>query len=108
MKKHSKVISIILSVLLCLTVVLLSYADIAHLSNHDHSAYSLEHTPVDEECQLCRIIAVQREILSMLSLSCFAGIIISVFIQRFVLANLSGCNEKKKYSLVDYKVKITA
>lgn len=95
MKKYTR---IILCVLLC-TSVLLSVCMIEHSPNHNC---------IGENCQICRDIAMQREIMRHVLLCVLYGSSIIIASQLMSFVTLFAVRENRRLNLVTNKVKLTA
>lgn len=98
MKKLVKFICVLLCLLLC-TSVLLS----AGYTVHGHS-----HECLGNDCQICRIVFLQKELLRLTLTSFFVGAFAVIFIQLLYFVNSLGGKSKRQMSLVANKVKLTA
>lgn len=98
MKKHMKLLSALLCIFLC-TSVLLSACLILHNTGHEC---------IGENCQICQAIALQRELLKSILLCCLCGGIIIAASQLTVLVFLLVGEAKRNLNLVANKVKLTA
>lgn len=95
MKKQLK---LVICLLLCFGI-LLSTCLIEH---------NAEHNCIGEDCQICRDIAAQRQILKSILLCLLSGGAV-VFISQLTLLISSFVNEeKRRLNLVANKVKLTA
>lgn len=95
MKKQLK---LIVCLMLCASI-LLSACLIEH---------NTEHNCIGENCQICRDIALQREILKSILLGIMFGCIVISVSQLAVFMSLFADTEKRKLNLVANKVKLTA
>lgn len=95
MKKQLK---LIVCLMLC-TSILLSACLIEH---------NTEHNCIGENCQICRDIALQRELLKSILLGIMCGCIVISVSQLAVFMTLFSDTEKRKLNLVANKVKLTA
>ena len=94
MKKQLK---LIVCLMLC-TSILLSVCLIEH---------NTEHNCIGENCQICRDIALQRELLKSMFLCLLCESIFICISHNTVIMSLFADKEKRKISLVANKVKIT-
>ena len=95
MKKQLK---LIVCLMLC-TSILLSVCLIEH---------NTEHNCIGENCQICRDIALQRELLKSILLCLLCGSAIVLVLHNAVIMSLFVNTEKRKLNLVANKIKITA
>ncbi len=95
MKKQLK---LIVCLVLC-TIILLSACLIEH---------NTEHNCIGENCQICRDIALQRELLKSIFLCLLCDSIFICISHNTVIMPLFADKEKRKISLVANKVKLTA
>ena len=95
MKKQLK---LIVCLMLC-TSILLSACLIEH---------NTEHNCIGENCQICRDIALQRELLKSIFLCLLCDSIFICVSHNTVIMSLFADKEKRKLSLVANKVKLTA
>ena len=95
MKKQLK---LIVCLMLC-TSILLSVCLIE---------YNTEHNCIGENCQVCRDIALQRELLKPMLLCLLCGSIFICVPHNLVIMSLFADSEKRKLNLVANKVKLTA
>lgn len=95
MKKQLK---LIVCLMLC-AIILLSACLIEH---------NTEHNCIGENCQICRDIALQRELLKSIFLCLLCGCIVISVSQLAVIMSLFADTEKRKLNLVANKVKLTA
>ncbi len=95
MKKQLK---LIICLMLC-TSILLSVCLIEH---------NTEHNCAGENCQICRDIALQRELLKSMLLCLLCGSVFVFVSHSTVLMSLFADTEKRKLNLVANKIKITA
>lgn len=95
MKKQLK---LIICLLLC-TSVLLSVCLIEH---------NAEHNCVGENCQICRDLVMQREILKSILLCIMCGGVAVFVSQLMSFVPLFAEAEKRRLNLVANKIKITA
>ena len=95
MKKQLK---FIICLMLC-TSILLSVCLIEH---------NTEHNCIGENCQICRDIALQRELLKSILLCLLCGNAIVLVSHNAVIVSLFVNTEKRKLNLVANKIKITA
>ena len=95
MKKQLK---LIVCLMLCASI-LLSACLIEH---------NTEHNCIGENCQICRDIALQREILKAILFGIMCGCIVISVSQLAVFMFLFSDTEKRKLNLVANKVKLTA
>ena len=95
MKKQLK---LIICFMLC-TSILLSVCLIEH---------NTEHNCIGENCQICRDIALQRELLKSILLCLMCGGAFVFVSQNAVIMSLFINEEKRKLNLVADKIKLTA
>ena len=95
MKKQLK---FIICLMLC-TSILLSVCLIEH--NTDHNC-------AGEDCQFCRDVALQRELLKSILLCLLCGSAIVIVSHNAVIMSLFINEEKRKLNLVADKIKLTA
>ena len=95
MKKQLK---LIICLMLC-TSILLSVCLIEH--NTDHNC-------TGEDCQFCRDVALQRELLKSMLLCLLCGSIFICVSHNTVIMSLFDDTDKRKLNLVANKVKLTA
>lgn len=95
MKKQLK---LIVCLMLC-TSILLSACLIEH---------NTEHNCIGENCQICRDIALQRELLKSMLLCLLCGSIFVCVLHNTVIMSLFVDIEKRKLNLVANKIKLTA
>ena len=95
MKKQFK---LIVCLMLC-TGILLSVCLIEH---------NTEHNCIGENCQICRDIALQRELLKSMILCLLCGSAFICVSHNTIIMSLFVDMEKRKLNLVANKVKITA
>ena len=95
MKKQLK---LIICFMLC-TSILLSVCLIEH---------NTEHNCIGENCQICRDIALQRELLKSILVCLLCGIAIVIVSHNAVIMSLFVNTEKRKLNLVADKIKLTA
>lgn len=95
MKKQLK---LIICFMLC-TSILLSVCLIEH---------NTEHNCIGENCQICRDIALQRELLKSILLCLLCGSAIVIVSHNAVIMSLFINEEKRKLNLVADKIKLTA
>lgn len=95
MKKYIKVI---ISVLLC-TSIFLSCCLIE---------YNTEHNCIGENCQVCRDIALQRELLKSIRICLLCGCSVVSVSQVTAFMSLFVDNAQRRLNLVSDKVKLTA
>ena len=95
MKKQLK---LIICLMLC-TSILLSVCLIEH--NTDHNC-------TGEDCQFCRDVALQRELLKSILLCLLCGGVTVFISHNAVIVSLIFNTEKRKLNLVANKIKITA
>lgn len=95
MKKQLK---IIVCLMLC-TCILLSGCLIE---------YSDGHNCIGDNCQVCRYIALQRELLKPMFLCLLCGSLFICVPHNLVIMSLFADSEKRKLNLVANKVKLTA
>ena len=95
MKKQLK---LIICFMLC-TSILLSVCLIEH---------NTEHNCIGENCQICRDIALHRELLKSILLCLLCGSAIVIVSHNEVIMSLFINEEKRKLNLVAHKIKLTA
>ena len=95
MKKQLK---LIICFMLC-TSILLSVCLIEH---------NTEHNCIGENCQICRDIALLRELLKSILLCLLCGSAIVIVSHNAVIMSLFVNTEKRKLNLVADKIKLTA
>ena len=95
MKKQLK---LIVCLMLCVSI-LLSACLIEH---------NTEHNCIGENCQICRDIALQRELLKSMLLCFLCGSIFICVSHNTVIMSLFDDTDKRKLNLVANKVKLTA
>ena len=95
MKKQLK---LIICFMLCISI-LLSVCLIEH---------NTEHNCIGENCQICRDIALQRELLKSILLCLLCGSAIVIVSHNAVIMSLFVNTEKRKLNLVADKIKLTA
>ena len=95
MKKQLK---LIVCLVLC-TIILLSACLIEH---------NTEHNCIGENCQICRDIALQRELLKSIFLCLLCDSIFICVSHNTAIMSLFADTEKRKRNLVANKVKLTA
>lgn len=94
MKKQLK---LIICLMLC-TSILLSVCLIEHNTNHNCTG---------EDCQFCRDVALQRELLKSILLCLLYGGVTVFISHNAVIVSLIFNTEKRKLNLVANKIKIT-
>ena len=95
MKKQIKlIVCLILS-----TSILLSACLIEH---------NTEHNCAGENCQICRDIALQRELLKSILLCLLCGSAVVLVSRSAVIMSLLANTEKRRLNLVVNKIKLTA
>ena len=67
-----------------------------------------DHNCIGENCQICRDIALQRELLKSMLLCLLCGSIFICVSHNTVIMSLFVDIEKRKFNLVASKVKLTA
>ena len=95
MKKQLK---LIVCLILC-AIILLSACLIEH---------NTEHNCIGENCQICRDIALQRELLKSIFLCLLCDSIFICVSYSTVIMSLIADTEKRKLNLVANKVKLSA
>ena len=91
-----------LKLIICL---MLSLSIILSVCMIEHSS---EHNCIGENCQICRDIALQRELLKSILLCLLCGSAIVLVSHSAVIMSLFANTEKRKLNLVVNKIKITA
>lgn len=98
MKKFTKMLCAVLCLLLCASL----------LFSVGTSLYSHNHDCIGEDCQLCRVISLQYELMRLVLLGCFSASFALVFVQLITNVNLYRYNKNKNINLVTNKIKLTA